>query len=68
MDIIVCSKCGQGMERFEAVNAVEVDWERDVPVCPICRGVPGAVPLRRPRNVIGGFPWKRDAQGKKVPK
>jgi len=68
MDIIVCSKCGQGMERFETVNGNEIDWERDTPVCPVCRGVPGAQPLRRQRNVLGGFPWKRDAQGKKVPK
>ena len=68
MDIVVCSKCGQGMERFEMVNGVEVDWERETPVCQVCRGVPGAQPLRRPRNVLGGFPWKRDANGKKVPK
>lgn len=68
MDIVICSKCGQSMERFETVGGAEVDWERDTPVCPVCRGVPGAVPLRRPRNVLGGFAWKRDASGKKVPK
>ena len=68
MDIVVCSKCGQGMERLETVNGTEIDWEKDTPVCPVCRGVPGAQPLRRPRNVLGGFGWKRDASGKKVPK
>jgi len=68
MDIVVCSKCGQGMERLEMVNGTEIDWEKDTPVCPVCRGVPGAQPLRRPRNVLGGFGWKRDASGKKVPK
>lgn len=68
MDIVICSQCGQGMERLEMIDGVEKDWERDTPICPVCRGVPGAVPLRRPRNVLGGFAWKRDKDGKKVPK
>jgi hypothetical protein len=73
MDIVICSKCGQGMERYEDViedgAAIVKDWEKDTPVCPICRGVPGAQPLRRPRDVLGGFGWKRDPKtGKKVPK
>jgi len=72
MDIIVCSKCGQGMARMEVVVEegvqVEKDWTLDTPVCPVCRGVPGAVPLRRKRDVLGGFAWKRDKDGKKVPK
>jgi len=68
MDIVVCSQCGQNMARIETVDGVEKDWERDTPVCPQCRGVPGAQPLKRNRNVLGGFPWKRDASGKKVPK
>ena len=68
MDIIVCSQCGQGMERTEIVDGKEKDWSNDIPVCPVCRGVPGAKPLVRTRDVLGGFPWKRDAGGKKVPK
>jgi hypothetical protein len=72
MDIIVCSQCGNGMARFEMVfeNGVQVekDWTNDIPVCPVCRGVPGAKPLVRKRDVLGGFAWKRDKDGKKVPK
>lgn len=68
MEIIVCSRCGQNMERFEEVNGKKVDWQNDTPVCPVCRGVPGARPLTRKRDILGGFPWKRDADGKKVPK
>lgn len=72
MDIIVCSNCGGGMERFETVvedgKPVEKDWTTDIPICPVCRGVPGAQPIRRPRDVLGGFAWKRDADGKKIPK
>ena len=72
MDIIVCSQCGGGMERFETVieegKPVEKDWTNEKPVCPVCRGVPGAVQLVRKRDVLGGFPWKRGADGKKVPK
>ena len=68
MDIIVCSRCGGNMNRFEDVNGRQVDWSNDIPVCPVCRGVPGAQPLRRKRDVLGGFGWKRDAHGKKVPK
>ena len=56
MDIIVCSQCGQGMARTEIVDGVEKDWSNDTPVCPICRGVPGATPLVRKRDVLGGFP------------
>ena len=68
MDIIICSRCGQGMERFENVDGIEKDWANDTPVCPVCRGVTGAAPLVRKRNVLGGFPWKRDARGRKVAK
>jgi len=69
MDIIVCTKCGGNMARNEVINGTEVDWTLETdPICPVCRGVPGAQPLRRPRNVLGGFAWKRDANGKKVPK
>lgn len=69
MDIIVCSECGQSMARIEVVNGVEKDWSNDTPLCPVCRGVPGVKPLVRKRDVLGGFPWKRDAAtGKKVPK
>jgi len=69
MDIIVCSQCGQNMARMEMVNGVEKDWSNDTPICPVCRGVPGATPLVRKRDVLGGMPWKRDpVTGKKVPK
>lgn len=69
MEIIVCSQCGGNMERHEEVhNRGMVDWSNDVPICPVCRGVPGARPLIRKRDVLGGFAWKRDAGGKKVPK
>lgn len=68
MEYIVCSKCGGNMNRIENINGVEKDWSNDVPVCPVCRGVPGARPLIRKRDVLGGMPWKRDADGKKVPK
>ncbi len=68
MEYIVCSQCGQNMVRTEVVNGVEKDWSNDIPVCPVCRGVQGATPLIRKRNVLGGMPWKRDASGKKVPK
>jgi len=72
MDIIVCSQCGQGMARFEMVFEegvqVQKDWSLDTPLCPVCRGIPGATPLVRKRNVLGGYPWKRDANGKKVAK
>lgn len=72
MDIIVCSKCGQGMARYEVVTeegqTYEKDWTTDTPVCPVCRGIPGAKPIERKRDVLGGFPWKRNANGKKVPK
>ncbi len=69
-DFIVCSQCGGNMERFETVGGVEKDWEREAaPVCPVCRGVPGAQEIVRKRDVLGGFAWKRDpATGKKVPK
>jgi len=61
------------MARYETVFddgvQVEVDWTLQTdPLCPVCRGVPGATPLRRNRDVLGGFAWKRDANGKKVPK
>lgn len=72
MDIIVCSQCGGGMNRFEDVveegKTVEKDWTSEMPICPICRGVPGARPLTRKRDVLGGMPWKRDAGGNKVSK
>lgn len=72
MDIIVCNECGGGMNRFETVvedgASVERDWTNRVPICPVCRGVPGAKPLTPKHDVLGGFPWKRDAQGRKVPK
>lgn len=68
MDIIVCSQCGQGMDRMEIVDGVEKDWSLDTPTCRVCRGIHGAAPLVRKRDVLGGYPWKRDASGKKVPK
>ncbi len=68
MEIIVCSQCGGNMERYEEIGGARVDWTLDVPICPVCRGVPGARPLTRKRDVLGGFAWKRDADGKKVPK
>lgn len=72
MDIIICSRCGQGMARYETViedgTPVEKDWTNDIPVCPSCRGVPGSKPLVPKRDVLGGFPWKRDEDGKKVQK
>lgn len=65
MEIIVCSQCGGNMERYEDVpGRGTVDWTSDVPVCPVCRGVPGARPLVRKRDVLGGFPWKRGLDGK----
>ena len=36
------------------------------PKCPACRGLP--MPEVRKRDVLGGFPWKRDKDGKKVPR
>lgn len=72
MDIIVCSQCGGGMERFENMvkdgQTVEMDWSLDTPTCPVCRGVPGAVSLKPKHDVLGGMPWKRDADGNKVRK
>jgi hypothetical protein len=70
MDIVVCSECGGNMPRFETVNGVEKDWTNEArPICGQCRGVPGAKPLQRKRDVLGGFAWKRDpVTGKKVPK
>lgn len=68
MDIIVCTQCGGNMDRYEEVDGTTKDWTNDLPVCPKCRGVPGAKPLVRHRNVLGGFPWKRDQDGKKVPR
>jgi hypothetical protein len=69
MDLIICTECGQEMPRYENVNGVEMDWTINPnPKCAICRGVPGAVPYHRQRDVLGGFPWKRDVNGKKVQK
>lgn len=69
MDYIVCTECGGQMARVEIVNGVERDWSNESnPTCPTCRHVPGAQPVIRRRDVLGGFPWKRDASGKKVPK
>lgn len=68
MDIIVCSRCGRGMNRIETIDGVEKDWMNDTPVCPVCRGVPGATELMPKRDVLGGMPWKRDADGNKVPR
>ena len=68
MDIIVCSVCGGNMSRFEYINGAEVDWANDVPICPVCRGVNSAPIFQRSRDVLGGFAWKRDAEGKKMPK
>jgi hypothetical protein len=68
MEIIICSKCGANMERFGEVNGKTVDWTNEVPICPACRGVPGAKPVERKRDILGGFGWKRDADGKKVPR
>ena len=67
-EYIVCSRCGGNMERFERIGGANVDWTLDTPVCPVCRGVPGAQPIIRKRDVLGGFAWKRDADGKKVPR
>lgn len=69
-EFIVCSNCGGNMARNEVINGKPIDWEREAaPICPVCRGVPGAAPLIRKRDVLGGFAWKRDpATGKKVPK
>jgi hypothetical protein len=56
------------MERFEEVmeegRIVEKDWTLEQPVCAVCRGVPGAVPFRRTRDILDGFPWKRGDDGK----
>jgi len=56
------------MERFEEVNGVEVDWEREIAVCQVCRGVKGARRPGRKRDILSGFGWKRDKDGNKVPK
>ena len=68
MEIVVCSRCGGNMQRYEDVGGKTVDWTIEVPLCPVCRGVPGAQPFIRKRDVLGGFGWKRDAEGKKVKK
>lgn len=80
MDLVVCNQCGGNMERREMVKDTdpnspgfgkmfEMDWTLDIPICPVCRGVQGAAPVRRERDILGGFKWKRDpATGKKVPK
>lgn len=70
MDMIICSNCGGEMPRFETVNGVGKDWSNEInPLCQVCRHVPGATPYHRKRDVLGGFPWKRDpTTGKKVPK
>ena len=63
MDIVVCSKCGQAMERIETITGQGlVDWSLEEPVCPICRGVPGARPLERNHNVVGGINKQPDPQ------
>lgn len=68
-EFVLCSQCGLQMERYEEVNGVEVDWERETAVCQVCRGVEGARRPGRKRNVLSGFPWKREpGTGKKVPK
>lgn len=65
-EYVICTKCGGQMERFDEKGNDLSNAEN--PNCPACRGVPGARPLIRQRDVLGGFPWKRDADGKKVPK
>lgn len=68
-EFVLCSQCGLQMERFEDVNGVEVDWERETAVCQVCRGVRGATRPGRKRDVLSGFGWKRGSDGKsKVPK
>lgn len=68
-DFVVCSNCGASMYRIETVDGREIDWTNEAnPICPKCRGVPGAKPASRPRDVLGGMPWKRDQDGKKVPR
>lgn len=56
MELTTCSECGRSMERFETVKGRgNVDWSlEDRPICPVCRGVPGAKPLVSKHDVTGG--------------
>ena len=73
MDIVICANCGDRMERYEDVEedgqVIQRDWTMESPaVCRVCRRVPGAEPFQKNHDVLGGFPWKRDDQGRKVKK
>jgi len=70
MELSVCSECGAEIPRVEKVNGRDVDHSlEEKPMCRVCRGEPGATPYHRKRDILGGFPWKRDpVTGKKVPK
>jgi hypothetical protein len=72
METVICSQCNGLMERYEDITRegkiIRVDWTTETPICPVCRGVPGAKNVQRKRDVLGGFPWKRDEQGRKVPR
>ena len=70
-DLIVCVDCGNEFPRYEELKKdgrlVDFDWTTvSDPKCPACRGLP--MPEVRKRDVLGGFPWKRDKDGKKVPR
>ena len=65
MELVICSECGAEMPRIE--NGKDLSLE-EKPKCAVCRGIPGAKPFVRKRDILGGFPWKRDAQGRKIPK
>jgi hypothetical protein len=69
MELIVCSQCGGEMPRYENIGNIQKDWVSEtVPLCQVCRHVPGAQPYHRQHDALGGMSWKRDAHGKKVPK
>ena len=68
-EVILCSRCGLEMPREEVIDGQVVDWTNEEPVCRVCRGVPGAKPPpERKKDILGGFPWKRDDNGNKVPR
>lgn len=71
-ELTICVQCNEAMSRYETVirdgRRVEIDWSMEPnPRCRRCRGLPSEGPIIK-RDVLGGFAWKRDKDGKKVPK
>jgi hypothetical protein len=68
-EMVICTDCGAAFPRFEWINGENEDWSNEGnPTCPSCRGIQGQPAFGIKHDVLGGFPWKRDANGRKVPK